>query len=549
MPTQGIPIKFLVLNGQRPLTLDFNTFCSSIGLDYKNGKYVAPPTPEVVKKELSKIAINESYVLSGNYSSTEQGLELLESLSQKSEKPLSKRHPRKTNGQQPPTKQRRVLRKSQSVSSSTVLSPKSESKTDNFVGNGISFTLPADKGLPSTASNEGTAKTTPRLEGELRDKDSEGNKPPADMEPIHPTVADPFRDWAKHKEAVVSYADIKASVEGYYEENIDYREQTDKLVKATMDSLDKTATDRVNLLNALNGVIETLKAVQHAVKDDPALNKKSLVESLQAAALRQDEHLASWAKSSNSLAWNLGPRMTAVFKGQASTPLSSVPPTTLAIIELPATIKGENDTHADTEEPPSHTEGENVAIEDDKAEEEPTREVALIKSSSKPPLTDPILKIPWQEAGEKFKKAQDAEHQVLKGEHSQIAKRAMELKKKMIQSTFPAFEQSPFESLGRKRKHMELEHKIKVPRLECNKSLLEGVQLVNNMVIEEPEYGIFFTNVFSDQAFYDVNAMFSHEARMWICETPDQEIVKIKERYGGSLSEQSLSELPSGCSA
>ncbi|GJT36994.1 retrovirus-related pol polyprotein from transposon TNT 1-94 [Tanacetum coccineum] len=29
-------IKFLVLTGQRPLTLDFNTFCSSTGLDYDN---------------------------------------------------------------------------------------------------------------------------------------------------------------------------------------------------------------------------------------------------------------------------------------------------------------------------------------------------------------------------------------------------------------------------------------------------------------------------------------------------------------------------------
>ncbi|GKE02148.1 hypothetical protein Tco_1390131 [Tanacetum coccineum] len=50
-------IKFLVFNGQRPLTFDFNTFCSSIGLDYNNGKYVAHPALEV---------------LGGNYSSTEQ---------------------------------------------------------------------------------------------------------------------------------------------------------------------------------------------------------------------------------------------------------------------------------------------------------------------------------------------------------------------------------------------------------------------------------------------------------------------------------------------
>ncbi|GJY82791.1 hypothetical protein Tco_0496167 [Tanacetum coccineum] len=61
-PLREFLIKFLVLNGQRPLTLDFNTFCSSTGLDYNNGKYVAHPTPEAVKKELGKIAINPSYL-------------------------------------------------------------------------------------------------------------------------------------------------------------------------------------------------------------------------------------------------------------------------------------------------------------------------------------------------------------------------------------------------------------------------------------------------------------------------------------------------------
>ncbi|GKC04610.1 hypothetical protein Tco_0996220 [Tanacetum coccineum] len=45
-------------------------------------------------------------------------------------------------------------------------------------------------GLTSTSSDKGTAKTTPRPEGSLRNKDSGGNKPPADMEPINPTVAD-----------------------------------------------------------------------------------------------------------------------------------------------------------------------------------------------------------------------------------------------------------------------------------------------------------------------------------------------------------------------
>ncbi|GJW61129.1 hypothetical protein Tco_0110464 [Tanacetum coccineum] len=95
-PLREFLIKFLVLNRPRPLTLDFNTFCSSTGLDYNNGKYVAHPTPEVVRKDLGEIAINPSYldktlvlknsflvawrilftfviqVLGGNYSSTEQ---------------------------------------------------------------------------------------------------------------------------------------------------------------------------------------------------------------------------------------------------------------------------------------------------------------------------------------------------------------------------------------------------------------------------------------------------------------------------------------------
>nr|GEU70557.1 retrovirus-related Pol polyprotein from transposon TNT 1-94 [Tanacetum cinerariifolium] len=41
-------IKFSVSNRQRPLTLDFQTLCSSTSLDYNNGKYVEHPTPEVL---------------------------------------------------------------------------------------------------------------------------------------------------------------------------------------------------------------------------------------------------------------------------------------------------------------------------------------------------------------------------------------------------------------------------------------------------------------------------------------------------------------------
>ncbi|GJW56716.1 hypothetical protein Tco_0103447 [Tanacetum coccineum] len=52
-PLREFPIKFSVLNGQRPLTLDLKTFCSLTILDYNNGKYVEHPTPKTIKKEFS----------------------------------------------------------------------------------------------------------------------------------------------------------------------------------------------------------------------------------------------------------------------------------------------------------------------------------------------------------------------------------------------------------------------------------------------------------------------------------------------------------------
>ncbi|GJU69656.1 hypothetical protein Tco_1255915 [Tanacetum coccineum] len=557
-----------------------------------------------------------------------------------------------------------------------------------------------------------------------------------------------------------------------------------KLIEDSWDKHEEVTDHNVSMRR----ILENLKEVKNAVKEDPTLNKKVLetteactknsinltelltlvksfdfqglkssIESLQVTALSQDQHLSSWAKSSTSMAWNLGPRMTVIessqaeirseisslrqdtsyiksmmtdiynaFKGQPfSTPSGSVP-ATLDITIASTSVEGENVANTADKEHLSHTEGEHVSIEDDtkkatsdKAEEEPTRavpistvrpitrpnpEVALIESSSRPPLTDPILEIPklapaskiiredsdepigvpymingkmhyltndeinahmekedkikkaieeakmFEKSKTEFKKAQDDEHQVLKREHSQKVKRLMELNKKIaeqyiwtifnilkpepitdvrihpnskpavltvfknndkrnfqvyipfkfsdfgvteldelgliiqkkkntivkylmislgkryerlkkipgklgIQSSLPApiLEKAPSQSSGRKRKHMELEPEIKVPGLECNRSLPEGVPFVNNMVIEEPEYGIFFTDMFGDQAFqrwndihkvgvdslvsYSViasiiktleNARFCLKLKKLIAEHPDQEKLQSK---------------------
>ncbi|GJU91792.1 hypothetical protein Tco_1304215 [Tanacetum coccineum] len=81
---------------------------------------------------------------------------------------------------------------------------------------------------------------------------------------------------AQHEEVTVFYSDLKASIEGYYKENVDHKDQNVKVIDAAMNSLDKNSIARGDILNALNGVIETLKAIQDAIKEDLVLNKKVL---------------------------------------------------------------------------------------------------------------------------------------------------------------------------------------------------------------------------------------------------------------------------------
>ncbi|GJR52196.1 hypothetical protein Tco_1402717 [Tanacetum coccineum] len=86
----------LVMNGKKPLTIDFKTFTDSTGLDYAKGTYVSHHSTKEVKAELAKIVDNPILldrtpvlktafpvdwrilftflvqVLGGNYSSTKQ---------------------------------------------------------------------------------------------------------------------------------------------------------------------------------------------------------------------------------------------------------------------------------------------------------------------------------------------------------------------------------------------------------------------------------------------------------------------------------------------
>ena len=65
----------------------------------------------------------------------------------------------------------------------------------------------------------------------------------------------------------------------------------------------------------------------------------------------------------------------------------------------------------------------------------------------------------------------------------------------------PTSQPAPSQTSRRKRKIIGSEPEIRVPDLECNRALPEGVPFRNNLVIEQPERGLFFTDEFGDPAF------------------------------------------------
>ncbi|GJS29275.1 hypothetical protein Tco_0489895 [Tanacetum coccineum] len=439
------------------------------------------------------------------------------------------------------------------------------------------------------------------------------------------------KQWEQHEEAAVSYADLKASINQYYDENIAHIDQTNKLVEASMSSLDRSSTTISDLYKGLDVITQLLKDINNAVKDDPAANQKINEASeifarissniTEAHALKQEEASTAWTKSSTNMAWNLGSRMTVVEISQtalkrqpSSAPLGSVTPT-LALTHIPTNVEGENATNTASEEPPSHTKGEtrdttmaipissiqpthdqpitssgihdkweSVYLTEQEIQEYWDKEEKMKKSAKEAKLLTmsrpEVIKVVRKQAkklGIDPKEAistKDAEHEVLKREHSKkpeciidvrihpntnpivasvfrdndkrnfdvhqpfkfsdfriteldelgpiiqkkknsvvkdlmtsLSKRYERLKKIPeelgIQSALPALipEQASSQSSGRKRKHMELEPEVKVHGLGCNRCLPKSVPFVNHMVIEEPEYGILFIDVFGDQAF------------------------------------------------
>ncbi|GJX64934.1 hypothetical protein Tco_0299277 [Tanacetum coccineum] len=325
----------------QPFTLDFNIFLSSTGLDYKKGKY-------------------------------SQGLETSESLPKKRKKTKSKKPPTKTK-EIPPLSQRRVLSNPTQSPQGTTTNPK-----DSW-GN----VQPTDKGLPSMASNEGAAKTTPHPEGPLGDKDSKVNKPPTDMEPINPTVSNPSGTGVEYQES--DEEEVFAVGDDMEEENQADEEEHQSLSP----NKDKPKPSHTSTTQESN--YESSSSDLKKFNNTLSLTESKLIKYLRKASIEgyYEENIVHREETD---------KLKVIEATKAYIKNSSALTELLSLVKDIDFQRLRSLSKADTKEPPSHTKGKHVAMKDDtkklrtnKAEEEPTRAVPI--STVRPSLTNPILKI------------------------------------------------------------------------------------------------------------------------------------------------------------
>nr|GEY62777.1 hypothetical protein [Tanacetum cinerariifolium] len=270
----------------------------------------------------------------------------------------------------------------------------------------------------------------------------------------------------KHEEDDASYADLGYSIEGYYDENVDHRDQTNKLVKETIKIINNISKDGINerakLLKTLNRVSKTLEvdsdgfqstfniiSTQYASISDSLKEKPEFNQRLLKAAEGYIQNSARLTKTSNNL---------------ASIPTASQP-------KVHASIEWEN---LKKQEP-----------------DEPVRVHYMINDKMHQLTNDEIQE---HLNKEEVIKKKDEEARLLAMTKSELIKvvRKEAKKAKIDPKTVLSAKDEP---------------EIKVPGLECNRTLPKNISFVNNMVTEEFEYGMFFIKVFGDQVFQRMNNM------------------------------------------
>nr|GEV70872.1 uncharacterized mitochondrial protein AtMg00810-like [Tanacetum cinerariifolium] len=354
----------------------------------------------------------------------------------------------------------------------------------------------------------------------------------------------------------------RALVDQYYDENIAHRDQTNKLMEVFISSLDRSSTTISHLYKGLNVITQLLKEISNTFKDDHATNQK----------INEPLRL-----SQESLPTSL--RMSRVELSQTALKRE------IYSLRVEFIMNGRTVYLTEQEIQDYWDKEEQIK----KAKEEArinaiskTEVIKVVREEAKKLGIHPKEEISTK-AGELFKKSQDTEHEihpktkpvvitvyrgidsrnfnvykpflfgafgiskldelreiipmkkntVVKDLMNSLSRRYKRLRQILeelgIQSALPDPKQAPSQTSGRKHKHIELEPETRIPGLKCNRTLLKNVLFVNNMVIQEPKDGIFFTNEFAASMVKSPeNARFNMKLKKLIVKHPDQEKLKSK---------------------
>nr|GEU98975.1 retrovirus-related Pol polyprotein from transposon TNT 1-94 [Tanacetum cinerariifolium] len=202
-----------------------------------------------------------------------------------------------------------------------------------------------------------------------KDKDSGGNIPLADMEPIHTSVADPFGTGAKYQDELDKDSDeeeVLATGEDMDEDPHDAKE------------VDTPPKQDYDLYKGMDVITQLLKDINNAVKDDPATNKKI------------DEAIKTFAKISTQTAeiLSLGENATntATEDPKMVILISSIQPT-----EVPPTQAKPITTiithHKSSQVAPSIDKGKGIATE---TEEDHSKKLVPLSTIIHPDPDEPV---------------------------------------------------------------------------------------------------------------------------------------------------------------
>nr|GEV27364.1 reverse transcriptase domain-containing protein [Tanacetum cinerariifolium] len=281
---------------------------------------------------------------------------------------------------------------------------------------------------------------------------------------------------------------------------------------------------------SMRRILDNLTEVQDAVKEDPALNKKvldvaeaytknssSLTELLTLtgiSSLRQD---ALKIKSMMTEIFN-------AFKGQSSSaPSSNVPTTTpvrktrsipistIKLTEIVLKIPTPNDgvkikvigssrpqpTETPSEVTQAHSTSSMIIITPP-SQPKSSRATPITDKGKGKPVVITVYKGTNRRNFEVHNPFKFGDFRIT--ELDELIPIIQKKKNKIV-----APKQGSSQLLKRKRRRMRLDPELRIPALECNMSLPEGVLFIYNVVIEEPEYGMFFIDVFGDETIQRTN--------------------------------------------